>query len=57
MMSGAFYKCEKAISNYPYQESGTGWKTYFAASAYNPIYGSSDVVQPASISLISQIKF
>lgn len=56
-MSGAFYKCEKAISNYPYQESGTGWKTYFAASAYNPIYGSSDVVQPASISLISQIKF
>lgn len=52
--TGAFYATGTVISFEGHvNNTGTG----FDASRSNPIYGASDTVQPATITLIPQIKF
>jgi len=55
--SGAFFKVVQNINNYPNQNTGGGWTTYFSASASNSIYGNSETVMPCSFQLIPQIRY
>ena len=60
---GAFYKFDSdQPSNFAVRRNGNdltspGVNAYFDASKSNPIYGSSETVQPPAISLIAQIKY